>query len=242
MKADNMRPLHEKIYLSCYRVPLYIKEISKFIYGKKSNTRVYKTIEWMSVRDDKGIVWLEEYSYNDLPPKLKKEASKLGDDRGLGRKYYYAKPNPLLYSIIDDLSGKQVTLSAFEKEKLKELLDSDEFRSYVHNHIYKYKRKFCLNSYKEDFLYIKQALSRYFSLTNDYNRLLKKGKFSNYEEMKEMFKKRLTEDDAHIIPEITDILEDFPEELVVKLSELDSAVKNEKDKIFNLLSREITEI
>jgi len=242
-ERGDMRPLHEKVYLSCYYFPLYTTEISEFIYGTKSNKRISDAIEWMPIGDKKGRVWLEEHSYNDLPPKLKEKiTSEPEDDRGLGRNYYYAKTEPLLFSIIDDLSEKQVTLSAFEKEKLKGLLDSDEFRSYVQNHIRKYKREFILNSYAKDFLFIKQALSRFFTLYSDFNFFLKKRKFNNHEEMKEIFKERLSKDDVHIIPEITDIIEDFPEELIVKLSKLDPAVKAERDKVFNMLYRNIQEI
>jgi hypothetical protein len=243
MKADGMRPLHEKIYLSCYFVPLYITKISEFIYGTKSNKGISETLKWMPIGDDKGTVWLERYSYEELPPELKKEkTSKPRDNRRLGRKYYYAKPEPLLHSIIDDLSKNQVTLSDIEEERLKSLLDSDEFRSYVHNHIHKYKRKFILNNYIQDFLFIKQALSRFCELYSEYNYFYKKKKFSNHEEMKEMFKERLSKDDVHIIPEITDIIEDFPEELIVNLSKLDSAVKAERDKILNMFYRDIKDI
>ncbi|MCX6670772.1 MAG: hypothetical protein NTX92_02480, partial [Euryarchaeota archaeon] len=80
-------------------------------------------------------------------------------------------------------------------------------------------------------------ISRHFSITIEYDFLLKKGFFSNKQEKQDELKKRLSNDEAHIIPEITDLVEHMDKDLIKKLSQLDLAVNSETRIIFNMFAR-----
>jgi hypothetical protein len=236
-ERGEMRPLHEKVYLSCYLTPLYRKEIAEFIYNTEDNRRLSHPLRWMS-NGDKGSVWLEKNPYPKLLEPLKEKIlSHPKDKKGYRRAYYYAKPEPLLESIIKDLSKNHVTLSDFEKEKLKELLDSEQFRKFVHNNIHEYKREFILGEYPSNFSLIKDALGLQCLITVLYDSIKKKNTYKFNKENQKRFEESLSNTNIDIMPEISYLLENIDNELVLKLSQLNTPYSNLIRKLFNMFTK-----
>lgn len=122
IKRENLN-LDEKVYLLIYGKTNCIKNISKIIYDKKCRAvdRVIKELK-------KGR-WIEETGYK--PPSPSSSALPI-DGRTVG-KYYCAKVQFLLNSIMKDLKRENVSLTPGEEEILKQYLDGKSFRSLVYD-------------------------------------------------------------------------------------------------------------
>jgi len=126
-KQGYIKNLDEKIYFICFAKPSCPTDITESLYGldsKKSNTCYSKIIVKTNKLSSGKNPWLEY-----LPDfKSKAKQGEKDDKRSNRRKYYDAKPTPLIKKI-----EEKIELTDFDRYILQNLFNSKRFRELVYN-------------------------------------------------------------------------------------------------------------